>query len=118
VRQTHPELDKVVVTKIKSGEIPRAVDVREKLTKIAKAGGKALNSFIESEGSFERSYERALDHGADNTWYQRFHKFRSQLADDDARDDLTEMNEAHRKKCIFELKKIQQAIKLLLDRLA
>jgi hypothetical protein len=114
-RQTHPDLDKVVVKKIKSGEIARAVDVREKLTKIAKAGGKALTAFVENEGTFERSYARALDHGADNTWYQRFHKFRTQLTEDEVRDELRAMNGGHKKRCVFELNKIQLAIKSLLD---
>lgn len=101
-----PEIDGVFVEKVKSGEIPKAVDVREKLTKIAAEGGKVLKAFVTDEGSFENCYDRAIARGADNVWYKRLNKFREQLADPDLKDVFLEMNEAHRKKCVFELKKI------------
>jgi len=115
-RKARPDLDVAVVTKIKSGEIPRAVDVRDKLTKIVKAGGKVLNAFISGGGSFERCYDRAIARGVDITWYNRFHKFREQVADKETLNDLLQMPDDHRKKCIFELKKIQQAVQHLLEK--
>ena len=113
-RLVNPGLDEVVVKKIKSGEIPRAVDVREGLTKVVKAGGRVLDQFMSGEADFERSYQRAVNRGVNNTWYNRFHKFRSQVADSETRDDILDMPAAHRKKCVFELKKILQATKALL----
>lgn len=105
-RGEFPEIDGVFVEKVKSGEIPKAVDVREKLTKVAAVGGKVLKAFITDEGSFEKCYDRAIARGADNAWYKRLNKFREQLAEPDLKDVFLEMNEAHRKKCVFELKKI------------
>ena len=53
-RVAHRQLDEIVVTKIKSGEVPRAVDVRDKLTRIVKAGGKTLKTFMAEEGTVRR----------------------------------------------------------------
>jgi len=116
-REAISGLDQVVVAKIRSGEIPRAVEVRDKLTKIAAAGGKVLNAFVSGERDFEESYERAIARGADNTWYKRLHKFRSQIADPDKAGDLIAMPDGLRKKCVFELKKIKQAVDSLLVKL-
>ena len=113
-RELRPELDSIVVRKITSGEIPRAVDVRDKLTKVATAGGKVLKAFVSEEGNFEQCYERAIARGADNVWYKRLKKFRGQVADDETQSDLLDMADSHRKKCIFELKKINQAVETLL----
>jgi hypothetical protein len=116
-REAVAKLDEVVVAKIRSGEIPRAIDVREKLTKIAAAGGKVLNAFVSGGRDFEESYERALARGADNTWLKRLHKFRNQIADPDTSEDLTAMQEGLRKRCVFELKKIKKAVESLLVKL-
>jgi hypothetical protein len=117
-RESEPKLDEVVVEKIKSGEIERAVDVREKLTSIAAAGGKVLRAFVAGERDFEQSYDRAIARGADNTWYKRFHKFRSLVADPEITQDLRDMPADHRKKCVFELKKIKQVVDSLLAKFA
>jgi len=115
-RQDVPALDKVVVQKIKSGEIPRAVDVREKLTTIA-ADSKVLATFVEKPDSFDRCYERAISRGVDNEWCKRLHKFRTQLTEPDMEEDLREMEAGPKKKCVFELHKIKQAVDHLLAKI-
>lgn len=116
-RETNPGMDKAVVKKIKSGEIPRAVDVREKLTKIAAAGKKVVKSFLEKEDSFEKSYDKAIARAANNPWYKRLNKFRTMLADPDVEEDFKSMSESHQKKCIYELNKIKQAVETLTGRI-
>jgi len=115
-RESNPEIDKIVVKKIKSKEIEKAVEVREKLSIIANAGGSILNDFLEKEDSFDRSYERASAKGIDNVWYKRLHKFREFLLSEEAKHDFSEMDDVHKKKCDFELKKIKDAIELVLNR--
>lgn len=115
-RKEHPEMDEKVVSKIKSGEIQKAVDVREKVAVIAKAGEKVLNVFLSGNNNLEKCYERAIARGVNNTWYNRMHKFRAQVSDPDTKTDLMDMPESHRKKCIFELKKIERAVSLLLEK--
>lgn len=117
-RKECPELDGVFVKKVKSGEISKAVDVRDKLTKIAAVGGKVLKAFVTGEDNFERCYDRAVARGADNVWYRRLSKFHEQLSDPDLKDIFLDMNEAHRKKCAFEMKKIKQILDGLLSKLS
>ncbi|MGA2545393.1 MAG: ParB N-terminal domain-containing protein [Rectinemataceae bacterium] len=117
-REECPELDSVFIEKVKSGEIPKAVDVRDKLTKIAAVGGKVLKAFVTDEDNFEKCYDRAIARGADNVWYKRLNKFHEQLSDPDLKDIFLDMNEAHRKKCAFEMKKINQILDSLLSKLS
>ncbi len=116
-RLERPELDKVVVNKINSGEIPRAVDVRDRLSPIIKAGGKTLNTFISSDDTFSRCYLSAVTRGVDNPWLNRFKAFRTQINDTATPGDLLGMREEHRKKCLFELKKIHQTVGRLISKL-
>ena len=116
-REANPGMDKAVVKKIKSGEIPRAVDVREKLTKIAAAGKNVVKPFVEKENTFEKAYDKAIARGADNPWYKRLNKFRTMLADPDVEEDFKSMSDSHRKKCVYELNKIKQAVETLKGRL-
>jgi hypothetical protein len=112
-REELPELDEVFVKKVKSHEIPRAVDVRDKFTKIAAVGGKTLHAFVSEKGNFERCYERSILRGADNVWYKRLGKFREQLAEPDLKHVFLEMSEDQLKKCLFEMKKISSILERL-----
>jgi len=116
-REEHPELDDVVAAKIASSEIPRAVDVREKVRVIARAGGKVLKRFIEEEGTLDDCYERAVVRGAKNPWPKRFQDFRMHLVDPDTLNALQDMTLEHRKRCVFELKKIKNAAQSLLKKI-
>jgi len=69
--------------------------------------------FSRKDDYFERAYERASAKGVDNVWYKRLHKFRDFLLSEEARHDFSEMDEVHKKKCEFELKKIKAAIELV-----
>lgn len=116
-REEFPELDQAVVAKIASGEIPRAVDVREKIKAIARSGSKILKTFIEKDDTLDDCYERAIVRGAKNPWPKRLNDFRQRLVEPATRVALREMPEAHRNKCVYELKKIADAIKFLLPKL-
>ena len=72
----NPAFIKRVVEQIKTGEI-KAVDVRDKVTKIAKAKGRALKSYIEDDKSIDKCFEIAVAGGATNVLYNKIHKFRS-----------------------------------------
>jgi hypothetical protein len=116
-RTEYPKMDAVIVSKINSGEIPRAVDVREKVKVIAEAGGKTLHSFVTKKGSLEKCYERALARGATDVCYKRIHKFRMQLTDPEMRRDLADASDKLRDKCIHELHMISRAADSLLRKL-
>lgn len=116
-RDRHPELDKVIVEKIKTKEIPRADDIRSKLKTITKAPSpKILDKLTKGEIKFDEAYERATAGGAGNVIYERFHRFRTQLAENKLEEDIAELDEALTNKCIFELKKIHTRAEQLIKR--
>jgi len=113
-RNEHPEFDRVFVQKVKSGQIPKAVDVRDKVVKIAEAGGKALTKFLLGEKSLEEAYEAARSRGVDNALYKHMVRFRKEIGDPDTRQELKRMPKVQLDKCRYELGKIKNAIERLL----
>ena len=113
VRQGNPDLDKIIVRKIKDNEIETARDVRDKLVKILdvpKAGPQPIKILMSGEGTFERAFESARDRGVDNMWLNRFKRFKDRLLDEDLIPDMKQMDAEQRKRCLFELRKIRQAV--------
>ena len=111
-RRDNPTMDAVVVRKIQSGEIPRAIEIRDKLSVIAKAGGKALNKFLREEDSFEEAVEMTADR---SDWHARLSRFRKQLAN--SGQELNNLSPEQRKKCVYELRKIRQILEGILPRI-
>ena len=112
-RQGNPDLDKIIVKKIKDNEIETARDVRDKLVKILdvpKAGPQPIKILMSGEGTFERAFESARDRGVDNVWLNRFKRFKERLLDEDLIPDMRHMDSEQRNRCLFELRKIQQAV--------
>ena len=113
-RKEHEEFDKVFVEQVKSGQIPKAVDVREKVVKIAEVGGKTLSRFLEGDKSLEEAYEVAVSRGVDNTTYKHMMKFRKEISDPDTKQELKKMPKDQLDKCRYELGKIRSAVERLL----
>lgn len=109
-RAALPALDKVVTTKVKKREIARAADIRDKLAKVAKAGGKELTKFVEGKDTLDEAYETAVESGVNNVQFQRLNKFRKRILEDDFWTELESMLPKQRAKCKFELKRILQII--------
>ena len=116
-RELYPELDTLVVKEIKTGGIPKAVDVRDGLKKICEAGGKTLHKFATGASDFEDSVTSAERRGAGDTAYQRLKKFRDWTANDNVEEELLELSGEARKRCIFELDKIKKRTEFLLNKL-
>ena len=112
-RKKNPDLDEVVVTKIKGGEIATARDVRDKLVKIVdagKAGPQPIKILKSGDNTFERAFESARGRGADNMWLNRFKRFKEGLLGKDLITDMKQMDSEQRKKCLYELRKIREAV--------
>ena len=115
-RDEYPKLDEVVVKKIKNREIPRAVDVRDKLTVIVKSA-KSRRDFALEKRDFERAYESAQARGVGNSCYTKLQRFRTWLVEKEREEDILDMSEELRKKCAFELRKVKKRCDGLLKRL-
>lgn len=111
------KFDQLVVDKIKSGEIARAVDVRNRLPLICKAQ-KPLKRFAADTIDFEEAYDLAVDAGADSTPYARVTKFRKWLAMQETAQALSRTKGETRNKIEFELKKLRPVVESLLNSLS
>ena len=116
-RDEYAELDDLVVQKIRSGEIPKAVDVRASLRKICEAGGKTLHRFATNQADFEDSLQSAEARGAGDHVFQKLKKFRDWIIDSNAEEGILELNGDARKRCAFELEKIRKRSEILLNKL-
>ncbi|MER9602765.1 hypothetical protein [Mesorhizobium sp. M0243] len=115
-RLSQPGFDDLVVNKIKSGEIPRAVDVRDRLPVICSAP-KALQKFATKTYDFEESHEQAVEAGADSAPYKRLAKFRLWLVKPDVEAALGNAQGETRKKIQFELDKLAGRIDVVRGKL-
>lgn len=113
-RKEHNNFDEVFVKRVKSGEIPKAIDVREKVAKIAEVGGKTFKKFLEGSKSLDECHEIALSRGVDNTLYKHLNRFRVEISDPDTRKEMKNMQKNQLDKCRFELRKIKTGVDRLL----
>jgi hypothetical protein len=118
-RKEYPELDKIVVKKIKSGEISRAVDIRDGLKKIAEAGGKTAKNFSEGKVNFKTSVNRAISGGKTDASYKKLNVFREWLHRNETKKELFELDkdDSLRKKCAYEARKISNRIEMFAKKL-
>ena len=118
-RREHPQLDDIVVSKIRRREIPAAVDVRNKLVKlldVTKVGPEPTKILVSGDNTFDRAHESAQDRGVDNMWLRRFKRFRDELQVEAFFDDLDRMSAEQQRKCLFEIRKIKQSIERINSR--
>ena len=110
-------LDRLIVKKVNSGEIGRAVDIRDKLAVICKAQ-RPFKRFIAEDYDFEEAYARAVEAGADSTPYAKLAKFRKWLATQETGQALGRTGGETRRKIEFELKKLAPVVNTLLKKLS
>lgn len=102
----YPNFNEVVTAKIKSGEIGRAVDLRDLLPKIVKAGGNTLKKFVKGTMGFVEASNDATLRGAGNYHARKLKEFRQWLAEATIETEIKAMSEDERKNVCYELEKI------------
>jgi hypothetical protein len=112
VRLAEPEFDNLIVEKIKSGEIARAVDVRDRLPVICLAS-RVLKKFVTRANDFEEAHESAVEAGADSAPLKKLAKFRQWLANHEVEDALGRTQGETRKKILFELDKLAGRVSVI-----
>lgn len=115
-RQNYPGFDALVVEKIKSGEISRAVDVRDRLPVVCSAP-KVVKKFANRAHGFEEAYEQAVDTGADSSPYKRLASFRQWLAKPEVVETLGRTQGETRKKIEYELNRLARRVDVVRDKL-
>lgn len=115
-RKKFPELDKLIVKKIKSQEIERAVDIRDGLRKIVEAGGKVLERFATEKRDFPHSVQLAVSKGAGDQGVQKVRRFKEWLGSIDTQKEIAELEGGARKECLYDLEKIHRLLGRLLKK--
>ena len=116
-RERFPEFDALIVAKINSGEIERAVDIRDRLPIVCSAPGKALQKFATGAQTFEDAFEDAVEAGGDSVHYKKLARFRQWLAKVDVEEDVTHAQGQIRDKIRFELDKLAKRVETLRTKL-
>lgn len=117
VRKSNPELDKLIVKKVKSGEIERAVDIRGELPKICDGPNRTLNAFLENKIDFAAAVERANAAGGDNNDLKRIDKFKDWIVLEETERALAKSDERQLKRIVSDLSKILARCKVIVPRL-
>jgi hypothetical protein len=115
VRKDYAGFDKFIVEQVKTKQIPKAMELRDRLPTICAGPGKILRRYIDGRLPFEDAYESAVDAGSENYALKKLRKFREWAALNDTEDDLLESNKTVRDKMSYELKEIEKRSKKLKD---
>lgn len=102
-----------VIERIKSGEIDRAADIRDKLSKIPVSKKKIVNEFVASNITIDEAYERAEASGSTDVAYNKINKFRLWFGSEETAHSLKNVSAEARQKIDFELKKLAKDTKRL-----
>jgi len=116
-RDKYPKLDDLVVEKIRSGDIPRAVDIRDGLKLICEAEGKTLDRFASTKVNFEDSVHAAENRGVGDQVFSRLKKFRGWIGENTTEEDILELKGEPRNRTEFELDKIKKRADQLIKKL-
>lgn len=116
-RVRNTEFDEMIVEKIESGEIAKAVEVRDKLAVLCKAP-RQLKKFKTGEYSFQEGYEWAVEAGADSTPYSRLNSFRKWLASQETEKAFARTGGETRHKLKYELNKLAPLVEKNLEKLS
>ena len=106
VRDDYSTFDDVIIDKIRSGEISRAEDIRDKLPAICATSTNVLRKFAAGKIDFEQAYEATLEAGGEDVYFSRLKKFRAWIVTDDAGQALCGAKGQLRDRVKFEVRKI------------
>lgn len=115
-RELYPDFDKLIVEKVRSEEIKRAVDLRDDLPLIVEAGGKTLKKFMECRLDFEAATHEAKMKGAGNATMRRLEENRRWLAEPDRDEDISAASLDERSNIKFNLAKLRDRADALLKK--
>jgi hypothetical protein len=115
-RKKYPDLDSVVIEKIRNKEIERAVDLREQLPVICNSQ-KALAKFVSEVYDFSDAYLFAVEAGGTATHLKSIKKFREWITKPKLEGQIINYHPKIRNGIIYELNKIESKVKHLIKKL-
>jgi ParB-like nuclease family protein len=115
-REQYPEFDSLIVEKIKSKEIQRAVDLRDQLRPICSTP-KILKKFVSGDYDFSEAFTATEEAGGTSKGLKFIKKFREWLTRPNLQEQLLASPPKIRNSVIFELGKIELRVKAMLKKL-
>jgi hypothetical protein len=115
-RELYPDFDKKISEMIQSEEIERAVDVRDGLHKIVKAGGNTLKKFMSGKMSFHDALQDAHSRGAGNYYTRKFTEFKNFLADEQVDAEISTVSSEEKDQLAYLINRIEARIKQIAKR--
>lgn len=110
-RELYSNFDQKITEMIQSEEMERAVDVRDGLPKIVKAGGNTLKKFMSGKLSFQDALQEAHHRGAGNYYTKKFTDFKNFLAEENVDTELASISEDERSHLTYLINRIEARIK-------
>lgn len=106
VRKKYPELDEIFIKKLNTGEIEKAIDVREKISVITKSGQKNISDFIQEKDDLEGCYNKALESGVDTDIIKKVSSFKNYIILNQRIEEVGRLTDSQRKKLHYEINKV------------
>lgn len=113
LREEYAGFDEVVLAKIKSGEIDRAADIRDKLSKIPATKKKIINAFVAGDLTIDEAFDRVEASGSTDVTYKKINKFRVWFGSEETQSSLKSITLEGRQKISLELKRLARDTKRL-----
>ena len=113
-RKENPNLDELIVRKIRSKEIKSAMDLREKLPFIV-GSKKAFNSFLKEESTFDQAWARVEGGGSTDSYVVQLKKFGLWLVDHQSgiNKELDKKDNQTSKKIRYEIRRVKKIVNKL-----
>jgi hypothetical protein len=115
-RENNPHLDSLIIKKIRSQEIERAMDLRDQLPVICSTP-KVLAKFVSGAYDFPEAYDASVQAGGDSAHLKTVKKFRDWVTRPRVEEHLADYEGRIRNTVIFELRKIESRVRHLLKKL-
>ena len=106
LREGYVGFDDDIVAKIKSGEISRAVEIRDNLPKLASAPKKIVRKFQEGIIDLQEAVDLADQSGGTDTTYRKLNRFRTWLGQEETEAEILNPESSARDKIRFEVGKL------------
>lgn len=106
-REEIASLDQFIVDEIKSGNIERAVDLRDKLPTICAGNPKILKRYVAGTYSFGDAHDHAKVAGGEHHALNRLKRFKKWLVEAETEDDIRDAPKTVRDGMHYELRQIE-----------
>jgi hypothetical protein len=108
LKEIEPNLDKIIINKIQTGEIDQAVKIRDQLPLIANSPQKVQQNFFQGKFDFDRTVEIAKSYGGGKNTYKKLKDFNEWLFD--SKNIIAKLEGNEKKSSLLDMKRIRRSL--------